>query len=207
MQFHLIWWWFANFGAHNYRWLVLWHSWRSPNPITERPQLRNTVQVTPIPIVRNPGGTSVPVVKPSNSLPEAMSAPTPFIDTPSDNNPRMQPFSPTAPGYEHYFGTRLSTVLLIRRDGSVIFIERDIWRLGKDGKPERLDYKERQKEGDTRQRVFEFKLDLNLGTWLSDDKFLLPLAGLSRDMFVPFPCLKHNWGQQALSRAPHRRWV
>lgn len=28
-----------------------------------------------------------------------------------------------------YYGTRLSTVVLVRRDGSVLFVERDIWKL------------------------------------------------------------------------------
>jgi uncharacterized protein with NRDE domain len=38
------------------------------------------------------------------------------------------------------YATRTSTVLLVRRDGSVLFIERDIWVLdeeGSDAKPER----------------------------------------------------------------------
>jgi uncharacterized protein with NRDE domain len=37
-----------------------------------------------------------------------------------------------------FYGTRLSTVLLVRRDGTVLFIERDIWKLvdGKAVKPE-----------------------------------------------------------------------
>ncbi|KXN84332.1 hypothetical protein AN958_12747 [Leucoagaricus sp. SymC.cos] len=100
-------------------------TWRSPDPITERAQLRNTVQVTPIPIILK----------------------------------SAQP--PTSSGYEHYYGTRLSTVLLIRRDGSVLFIERDIWRLGKDDKPEKLNHREGRREGEVEQRVFEFKLDWN----------------------------------------------
>ncbi|KAI0772258.1 NRDE protein-domain-containing protein [Irpex lacteus] len=33
------------------------------------------------------------------------------------------------------YGTRLSTVILVRRDGSATFIERDIWKLDSDGKP------------------------------------------------------------------------
>ncbi|KAK0243841.1 NRDE protein-domain-containing protein [Armillaria nabsnona] len=31
------------------------------------------------------------------------------------------------------YGTRLSTVLLVRRDGEVLFVERDIWKLDHDG--------------------------------------------------------------------------
>jgi hypothetical protein len=49
-------------------------------------------------------------------------------------------------------GTRLSTVLLIRRDGQVLFIERDIYRLSDlgGGGPDR---------DPPSQRVFRFALD------------------------------------------------
>ena len=52
------------------------------------------------------------------------------------------------------YGTRLSTVLLVRRDGHVLFIERDIWRLDNEGNVVRGDPRE--------SRVFRFWLD-NLG--------------------------------------------
>jgi len=143
-------------------------SWQPPDPITQRVQFRNTVQVSPIPLILVPNSKNVPGATPSCGLSETASLATPSItppaDTPSSDKPRMQPLSSAAPGYEHYYGTRLSTVLLIRRDGSVVFIERDVWRLGADGKPERLDYKEGRKEGDVQQRVFEFQLNLNLRT-------------------------------------------
>ncbi|TDL25383.1 DUF833-domain-containing protein [Rickenella mellea] len=59
---------------------------------------------------------------------------------------------PEADAYgSHYFGTRLSTVILVRRDGTVLFVERDIWRLGCHGHPVKA---ERGSE-----RVFEFHLD------------------------------------------------
>lgn len=73
---------------------------------------------------------------------------TPDIVLPAQTMTRV------AAGPEHFYGTRLSTVLLIRSDGSVLFIERDIWHLGRDGKPERQEHK-------LKQRVFEFKLDLS----------------------------------------------
>ena len=38
-----------------------------------------------------------------------------------------------------YYGTRLSTVLLVRKDGEVLFIERDMWELGGDGLPCKAD--------------------------------------------------------------------
>jgi len=50
-----------------------------------------------------------------------------------------------------YYGTRLSTVLLVHKDGKVLFIERDIWELV-DGQPEKRD--------PPTERVFQFKLDI-----------------------------------------------
>ena len=50
-----------------------------------------------------------------------------------------------------YNGTRLSTVMLVRKDGGVLFIERDIWELV-DGHPEKPD--------PPTERVFQFKLDI-----------------------------------------------
>ena len=38
------------------------------------------------------------------------------------------------------YGTRLSTVILVRRDGQAVFVERDIWKLGSDGKPVKGDW-------------------------------------------------------------------
>jgi len=50
-----------------------------------------------------------------------------------------------------YYGTRLSTVVLVKRDGSVLFIERDIWKLDKSGSAVR---------GDPRDdRIFKFELN------------------------------------------------
>lgn len=40
---------------------------------------------------------------------------------------------------EDLYATRLSTVLLIRRSGEALFVERDIWKLGSDGKAELAD--------------------------------------------------------------------
>ncbi|TDL25379.1 hypothetical protein BD410DRAFT_826635 [Rickenella mellea] len=39
----------------------------------------------------------------------------------------------------YYFGTRLSTVIPVQRDGDVVFVERDIWRLGCCGEPVRAE--------------------------------------------------------------------
>ncbi len=51
-----------------------------------------------------------------------------------------------------YYGTRLSTVLLIRKDGRVLFVERDIWQLDSDGNPKLADPRG--------ERIFHFNLTL-----------------------------------------------
>jgi len=38
-----------------------------------------------------------------------------------------------------YYGTRLSTVLLVRKDGEVLFVERDLWKCGASGGPYKAD--------------------------------------------------------------------
>lgn len=56
------------------------------------------------------------------------------------------------------YGTRLSTVILVRRDGKVLFVERDIWLLGEENKA--------FKAANTNDRVFTFHLE----PYLSEDK-------------------------------------
>ncbi|KAL5524773.1 hypothetical protein ACEPAF_9919 [Sanghuangporus sanghuang] len=52
---------------------------------------------------------------------------------------------------DNIYGTRVSTVLLVRRDGQALFIERDFWKLDSEGNVVR---------GDPRQaRVFRFQID------------------------------------------------
>ncbi|KAF9527515.1 NRDE protein-domain-containing protein [Crepidotus variabilis] len=87
-------------------------TWHPEEAIKERKQLRNTIQVVPVPIV---------------------------LDGPA-GNPR-----PT------YYGTRLSTVLLVARNGDVLFVERDIWQLGPEGKPYKADRPS--------DRTFRFTID------------------------------------------------
>ncbi|KAF5377933.1 hypothetical protein D9615_006716 [Tricholomella constricta] len=84
-------------------------AWRSPEPVTQRSQLRNTVQVAPVPITLE----GVPNVG-SNS-----------------------------------YGTRLSTILFIKKSGHAVFIERDIWKLV-DGQAVRAD--------PGSQRIFHFQV-------------------------------------------------
>ncbi|KAF8886225.1 NRDE protein-domain-containing protein [Gymnopilus junonius] len=86
-------------------------AWHPPEAILQRSELRNTVQVTPVPII---------------------------LEGSRGENPG-------------YYGTRLSTVLLVKRNGDVLFIERDIWKLV-DGAPARAD--------PSSERRFEFKLDI-----------------------------------------------
>ncbi|KZT65847.1 DUF833-domain-containing protein [Daedalea quercina L-15889] len=57
-------------------------------------------------------------------------------------------------GRKEYYGTRLATVLLIRRDGSACFVERDVWILDPHGDVVKADAK-------THQRVFRFQIDLD----------------------------------------------
>lgn len=61
---------------------------------------------------------------------------------------RVSSRSPGAP--DVYYGTRISTVILIRRDGRSLFIERDIWTLDGEKKVTKADAK--------KQRVFRLRL-------------------------------------------------
>uniref|UniRef100_A0A8H7XQL1 NRDE family protein n=1 Tax=Psilocybe cubensis TaxID=181762 RepID=A0A8H7XQL1_PSICU len=88
--------------------LLAWHPTTS---IVERKELRNTIQVLPIPLM---------------------------LEGSSNLTPR-------------YYGTRLSTVLLVKKNGDVLFIERDIWKLV-DGQP--------VKPVPPTERSFRFKLDI-----------------------------------------------
>ncbi|KZT23397.1 DUF833-domain-containing protein [Neolentinus lepideus HHB14362 ss-1] len=86
-------------------------SWKSQNPPKARAELRNTIQIEPLP------------------MPTSGSA------------------NRAAP---EFYGTRLSTVVLIRRNGDVLFIERDIWKVGADGSPCKAD--------PSTQRTFRFAI-------------------------------------------------
>ena len=57
----------------------------------------------------------------------------------SNNNDNNNTLPSVAPYYDAYYGTRLSTVLLVRNNGQVLFIERDIWKLGEEGVPVKSD--------------------------------------------------------------------
>jgi len=53
-----------------------------------------------------------------------------------------------------FYGTRLSTILLVRKDGQVSFVERDIWQLDNEGRVVRGDPRD--------ERVFRFSLNKEL---------------------------------------------
>ncbi|KAF9020286.1 DUF833-domain-containing protein [Hymenopellis radicata] len=66
---------------------------------------------------------------------------------------QVLPFSipSTLPEADKVYGTRLSTVILVRRDGSVLFIERDLWK-SVDGRVTKTD--------PPSERIYRFQLEL-----------------------------------------------
>jgi uncharacterized protein with NRDE domain len=73
----------------------------------------------------------------------------PLSTTSGSNNNNNSPSSVAT-----YYGTRLSTVLLVRNNGEVLFIERDIWKLGDGGDVVPV------KSDPPTERKFTFKLDI-----------------------------------------------
>lgn len=63
--------------------------------------------------------------------------------------PLQIPFAGSAD--DPLYGTRLSSVILVHRDGSALVIERDIWTLNAEGRAEKAD--------PTSERTFRFKLE------------------------------------------------
>lgn len=68
---------------------------------------------------------------------------------------QVKPFPITLEGFpsvgNNSYGTRLSSVLLVKTNGEALFIERDIWKLV-DGDPVKAD--------PSSQRVFRFQVKL-----------------------------------------------
>ncbi|EGN93983.1 hypothetical protein SERLA73DRAFT_126376 [Serpula lacrymans var. lacrymans S7.3] len=89
-------------------------TWTSPEAPRQRSELRNTIQVNPLPIVSNPTASI---------------------------------------GHRDLYGTRLSTVILVKRDGQVLFVERDRWKQDAEKKVTLSDPQS--------QRVFRFDLPVN----------------------------------------------
>lgn len=59
---------------------------------------------------------------------------------------------PLGSGATNFYATRLSTIILIRRDGQVLFLERDVWGLDREGKAAKRD--------PPSERVHRFQLQL-----------------------------------------------
>ena len=79
------------------------------------------------------------------------------------------PLRLTPPERDRAYGTRLASVVLVRRDGSVLFVERDMWELARDdgdgaGEARGEAPAPRPRRADpARQRVFRFRLDVEDG--------------------------------------------
>jgi len=71
----------------------------------------------------------------------------PSIRSELKNSIQVEPL--ILPGLQDFYGTRLSTVIMVKRNGEVLFIERDRWKLV-DGKPVLSDI--------SSQREFRFEL-------------------------------------------------
>lgn len=111
--------------------------WRSDPAPVDRASLRNTIHIAPLPI-----DLKAPIKKYDDT------AGTVDIDS-AHNSSTNSTEQATASG-RRFYGTRLSTVILVRRDGQVRFLERDIWMLDKDGGVVRGDK--------SRQRDYSFSL-------------------------------------------------
>ncbi|GBE83257.1 DUF833-domain-containing protein [Sparassis latifolia] len=79
--------------------------------------------------------------------------PSPLDRSELRNTIQVEPLVVASPDSAHceYYGTRLSTVILIGRNGSVLFVERDVWALDAEGRPVRADAE--------KQRVFRFQIE------------------------------------------------
>ncbi|GAA6021578.1 hypothetical protein JCM10207_005073 [Rhodosporidiobolus poonsookiae] len=104
----------------------------NPSPITHRTHLRHTVLVRPL--LLDPSAP-LPAIPPP--LPPA--TPTrPSTPTTSLASPAVLPLEVTQGKREgedgcHWYGTRVQTLVLVRRDGSVVVREREAYVLGKKG--------------------------------------------------------------------------
>lgn len=60
--------------------------------------------------------------------------------------PRPAPHEP-----HHFYGTRLSTVLLVAKDGRVRFVERDVWTLASNKLPVNKDHTANEDENENEE--------------------------------------------------------
>ncbi|GAB1520967.1 hypothetical protein RhiTH_004056 [Rhizoctonia solani] len=106
----------------------------NPKRPTTRYGLRMTISVPPIPV--EPGAWSKTINPSSSELPASADA-APALS--SENR-------------KDYYGTRLTSVILVRRDGRATFVERDVWVQQSDiGEPVKC-------SGSGSQRRFDFDL-------------------------------------------------
>ncbi|KAG9119687.1 hypothetical protein FRC07_005166 [Ceratobasidium sp. 392] len=103
---------------------------QNPKPPTTRYELRTTISVPPLPVESNAWSKSIT----PQSVPASEHAAPALQSQKTD-----------------YYCTRLTTVILVRRDGQVDFVERDIWQQV-EGKPEPV------KADTTSQRRFRFQI-------------------------------------------------
>ncbi|KAI1785538.1 NRDE protein-domain-containing protein [Ganoderma leucocontextum] len=130
-------------------------TWTCEKPPADRSELRNTIHVVPLPV-------PLPHATPSPNGAGA-GAGAGAGDGAGATGTR------TPPAATMYYGTRLSTVILIRRDGNATFIERDIWALeqqqpasdadgGGGAMPKPVDT--RDSGGRDHDRVFRFQIPI-----------------------------------------------
>lgn len=92
-----------------------------------------------------------PADSPSNRLQLRKSIQIPPLAMTASLHPEAKPHPDAEP--HHYYGTRLSTVLLVTHDGRAKFVERDVWMLADPGDEDKVT------RGDPRaQREYSFYL-------------------------------------------------
>ncbi|KAL4073334.1 NRDE protein-domain-containing protein [Scleroderma yunnanense] len=107
-------------------------TWTSPVPPTCRRDLRNTIQVDPIAIGAGrwpeTGGTNVRTMITNTTATNPSGNVATTINTPpaASSSTATPTHSPPA---KDYYATRLATVVIIKRTGEVVFIERDRWMM------------------------------------------------------------------------------
>ncbi|KAI6014729.1 hypothetical protein BKA83DRAFT_4343943 [Pisolithus microcarpus] len=108
-------------------------TWKPPTPPTSRAELCNTIQVDPILLrvsssnIGAGAATSIGGAKKTGAACTADIAEHTFA-TSSSTNGKNEPTEQQQPP-QRLFATRLATVILVKRTGEVVFVERDRWVL------------------------------------------------------------------------------
>lgn len=114
--------------------------WTSEKPPADRSELRNTIHVLPLLVPLSGAHATPPAASPTPADDDAgtgtdggaeAAAGVAIHSSTGTASRTGRGTPPLALGCDSttYYGTRLSTVILIRRDGNATFIERDIWAL------------------------------------------------------------------------------